>query len=334
MTPLFEQEGEAFRCQACAHRCLVREGRAGACWVRRIQDGRVVIPWEEVSSLALDPMEKKPLFHFHPGKSVLSFGTLGCNLHCPFCQNWTISQAGRDPRAERTGKPISAQDIVLIAQQQNARAIASTYNEPLVSLEWTAEIFRLAKEAGLATVAVSNGCATERAVECLAPVMDAANLDLKSGTEQGYRQLGGDLHAVQETIRELHRRGTWLELTTLIVPNYNDSDAELSSIAEFIASVSPDIPWHISSYFSTYRMPPIPARTPPERLETAWRIGRAAGLHFVFTGNLHNGAQREDTFCPDCGELLLRRDAFRILQNHLDHGTCPACHAKIPGVWG
>lgn len=295
-------------------------------------DGLLHVPYGFVSSLACDPIEKKPLYHFLPGSEVLSFGMLGCNFHCEFCQNWSISQAGRDELAEAVPRPIGADEIVEQARRRAIPAIASTYNEPLVSLEWSLEIFRQARGAGLRTCYVSNGFASPEALLLLEPWLDAINVDLKCFSEAGYRQLGGRLQPVLEAIRWLAGRGIWVEATTLVVPGFNDSPEELGQCAEFLASVSRDLPWHVSAFHAAYRWDRGVTRTPAAAIERAVACGREAGLHHVYAGNL-GGDAHSDTLCPRCSAAVLVRRGFALRRNELADGACRACGTPIPGVF-
>ncbi len=322
------------RCDACAHHCLLEEGHFGICGQRRVFQGKLEFPYGKISSLALDPMEKKPFFHALPGQKVLSFGTVGCNLHCPFCQNWEISQYGKDPKAHAELIPnVTPEALIRVAAESQAVAMASTYNEPLVALEWTRDVLHEAGHAGLFPCIVTNGHASAEAVEKLIPYVKAANIDLKCFREEGYRWLGGHLEPVLETIRAMAAAGVWLELTTLVVPGFNDSDEELRQIAEFIAGLSVDIPWHVSAYYHAYKMPPMPSRTDPERLAAAVLIGEETGLHFVYTGNLTGALCREHTDCPNCGTRLVSRHGFAVAENRLEKGICPQCGTAVAGRW-
>ncbi|MBR4220128.1 MAG: AmmeMemoRadiSam system radical SAM enzyme [Victivallales bacterium] len=321
------------QCQACAHQCVIKPGGHGHCGQRSFNGTVFTVPRDAVSGLAIDPMEKKPLYHFLPGHEVLSYGTVGCSLACPFCQNWDISQVGRDERANGVMHPVTDEEIVALAVQRNAPAIAATYNEPVIGAEWTADIFELAHTKGIRTVLVSNGFASQKAVALLAPLTDAANIDLKAGTDDGYRQLGGRLQPVLNAITELHRQGVWLEITTLVVPGFNNTPAHYTAIAEFIASLSCDIPWHISAYFSTYKMPPSPEFTPLSDIETAVQCGEQAGLHHIYTGNLRPNLSRSDTLCPHCGKLLIQRFNYTLNGNAIKNGRCPDCGTSIAGVF-
>ncbi len=328
------------RCLACGHRCLIAPGSSGVCKVR-FHDGQTLrVPWGYVAGLHVDPIEKKPFFHFLPGSDALSFGMLGCNFRCDYCQNWLTSQALRDPAADpsryggRAYSEIAPEQVVALALRHGARIVTSTYNEPLITSEWAAEIFRLAKAEGLKCTYVSNGFATPEVIEFLAPWLDAMKVDLKSMREATYRRLGGQLKAVLDTIRTLHRRGIWTEIVTLIVPGLNDSPEELRELAQFIASVSVDIPWHVTAFHSDYKMSATPS-TRVDQLLMAANIGREAGLRYVYAGNIPGAVgDLENTRCPQCHSLLVRRYGFAVLENHLrGDGHCPNCRTAIAGVW-
>ena len=321
------------KCQACAHQCVIKPGGHGLCGQRHLNDTTFIVPQGAVSGLAIDPMEKKPLYHFLPGQEVLSYGMVGCSLACPFCQNWEISQVGRDEQANGTMRTITAAELVSLAVQRRVPAIAATYNEPVISAEWTAEIFALAHQQGIRTVLVSNGFASPETVALLAPLTDAANIDLKAATDEGYRKLGGRLQPVLDTIAELHRQEVWLEITTLVVPGFNNTPEHYRAIAEFIASLSCDIPWHLSAYFSTYRMPPQPECTSLHDIEEALQCGLDAGLHNIYTGNLRPSISRSDTLCPHCGQRLIQRFNYTLQENAIKNGRCPACSKPIAGVF-
>ncbi|NLG15519.1 MAG: AmmeMemoRadiSam system radical SAM enzyme [Lentisphaerae bacterium] len=331
---LSRKAGDRIICLACGHRCALGEGESGRCGVRKVVGGEFLVPWESVSSLALDPYEKKPLFHFYPGRKVLSFGGLGCNFSCDFCQNWQISQVGKDEAAGGKEHNVTAEELVNLASSRGAYGLAATYNEPIVSAEWVHEVLGLGQEADQPGVLVTNGFASQEALELLLPVVDAANIDLKCFTENGYKWLGGRLGVVQDTIRAMASAGKWVELTTLVVPGFNDSDAELAQIAEFIAGVSTSIPWHISAYHRDYRHRNDVGRTPAERLLAAVDAGRAAGLRYVYTGNFGGLTRCEDTLCPGCGAVAISRSGFSLASYELgDGGKCPHCGQIVDGVW-
>jgi len=322
------------RCFACGHRCPIAEGQPGVCKVRFNRAGTLYAPWGYVAGVQCDPVEKKPFFHAHPGALAYSFGMLGCDLHCSYCQNWVTSQALRDPNA--VSPPLEADPALLVrdALHQGAKMIVSTYNEPLITSEWAVAVFRQARDAGLSTAFVSNGNATPQVLEYLHPWIDFYKVDLKSFDDRHYRQLGGRLQPILDTIQSLHRMGIWLEIVTLLIPGFNDNDDELRRLAEFLAGVSPDIPWHITAFHQDYKMT-SPAGTRPEDLLRAAAIGREAGLRYIYAGNLPGRVKNlEDTHCHHCGELLIQRHGYLIRKYKLtSDGACPSCHTPLPGRW-
>ena len=322
------------RCYACGHRCVIFDGHRGICKVRFNRGGVLYVPFGYVAGLQVDPIEKKPFYHFLPGTDALTFGMLGCDYHCPYCQNWITSQALRDPVAGVSPYEISAEEIVELGKRYRAASIISSYNEPLITSEWAKAVFTLAKQEGFRTGYVSNGNATREVLEYLRPVMDAYKVDLKSMNPDNYRKLGGVLDHVLQTIRMAHEMGFWVEVVTLVVPGFNDSEDELRKTAAFIASVSPDIPWHVTAFHKDYKMTD-PDNTPPETLIRAAEIGKEEGLKFVYAGNLPGRVgPYENTYCPKCGALLIERYGFSILRNRLTpEGACPDCGEQIPGVW-
>lgn len=334
---LYTLEEDGFiRCTACALRCRLRPGQQGSCKVRYNRGGELRVPWGYVSAIQVDPIEKKPFFHFMPGSEVLTFGMLGCNFHCSFCQNWSISQTFRDPVAA-TGmqsiRKMSAENVVSIGKQTGVKIIASSYNEPLISSEWAAAIFEPARQAGMLCAYVSNGHATPEALEFLKPYLNAIKIDLKSMSQENYQKMGGRLDHVLETIHFAHQLGIWVEVVTLVIPGFNDSVEELWEIARFVASINSDIPWHVTAYHPDYRMG-NPA-TPTGALKMAGDIGQEAGLHFVYAGNLPGKVgSLEDTFCPSCQTRLIQRKAYSIIDYQITpSGTCPNCNTKIAGIW-
>jgi pyruvate formate lyase activating enzyme len=322
------------RCVACGHACRIPDGAAGVCKVRFNRGGRLYAPWGYVAGAQCDPIEKKPFFHAWPGGLAFSFGMLGCDLHCSYCQNWVTSQALRDPQAIAPPGDVEPDDLVRDAVRLGARAVVSTYNEPLITAEWAVEIFRIARQAGLATGFVSNGNATPQVLDYLAPWVDLYKVDLKSFDDRQYRKLGGRLAPILETIRALHAQGTWVELVTLLVPGLNDSDEELRRLTRFVADVSPDVPWHVTAFHPEYRMSETPA-TRAGDLARAAAIGRAAGLRYVYAGNLPGRVgSLEDTVCPACDTVLVARRGYHVTRNVVTAaGTCPTCQARIPGRW-
>lgn len=321
------------RCFACGHRCKIGPGRDGICKVRFNADGVLYVPFGYVAGVAVDPIEKKPFFHVLPGSPALSFGMLGCDYHCGYCQNWITSQALRDPDAVSPAEQMSAEQIVDLALRRNIPVLTSTYNEPLITSEWAVEVFKLATSRGLRCSYVSNGNGTREVLEYIRPYVTMYKIDLKSFRQKNYQQLGGRIDTVLETIGSLHAMGIWVEIVTLVVPGFNDSDEELTEIAGFLRSVSPDIPWHVTAFHQDYRMTE-PDPTPAQTLLRAAAIGKGAGLHFVYAGNLPGQVGRwENTYCPGCDELLIERRGFLIVKNRLSLGTCPKCGIAVPGIW-
>ncbi len=321
-------------CFACGHRCPISPGFSGVCKVRFNRDGKLYAPYGYVNGACTDPIEKKPFFHVMPGARAFSFGMLGCDLHCGYCQNWVSSQALRDARSSLDFIPADPGELVELANRQGAAALVSTYNEPLITAEWAVSVFREAKAAGLVTGFVSNGNATPEVLEYIRPWTDLYKVDLKSFDDRHYHELGGRIGPILESIPRIHEMGFWLEIVTLVIPGFNDSDDELRKIAEFLAGISPDIPRHVTAFHQDYKMQD-PEDTPAETLTRAAAIGKSAGLRFVYAGNLPGQtANLEDTVCPACRTTLVERRGFRVLRNRLSEtGECPDCGAKIPGRW-
>jgi pyruvate formate lyase activating enzyme len=338
----YSVEGELFealdkgrvRCLACANGCPIEEGKAGSCLLRWNQGGILRVPFGYVSGAQCDPVEKKPFFHVLPGALAYSFGMLGCNFHCDYCQNWVTSQALRHSDSVASLSRVTPDELVELACRQGAEILVSTYNEPLITSEWAVAVFKKAKAAGLMTGYVSNGYGTPQVLEYLGPCLDLYKVDLKGFDERRYRLLGGRLEPVLETIRRLQGMGIWLEIVTLLVPGFNDSQEELTRLTEFICGVSADIPWHVTAFHKDYRMT-RPENTKPADLEKAVEIGKKSGLRFVYAGNLPGrSGNSENTYCPDCGKILVERYGFRVLGCHLTtDGRCPSCDLAIPGRW-
>ena len=322
------------RCYACGHCCPIAEGQPGVCKVRFNRGGKLYVPFGYVAGVQCDPIEKKPFFHAFPGALAYSFGMLGCDLHCSYCQNWDTSQALRDPDAISPPRVADPEMLVKDALAQGAKVLVSTYNEPLITSEWAVAVFRLARAAGLQTAFVSNGNGTPQVLEYLRPWIDLYKVDLKSFDDHHYRQLGGRLQPILETIAALHKMGIWVEIVTLLIPGFNDSEEELRKLTEFVASVSPDIPWHVTAFHQDYKMT-SPEDTRPEDLLRAAAIGREAGLRYIYCGNIPGHVREfEDTHCHQCGETLIRRRGYWIEEYKLTaEGNCPACQAAIPGRW-
>jgi len=322
------------RCLACGHRCLILPGQEGVCKVRRNEGGALMAPFGYVAGAHCDPIEKKPFYHVFPGSAAFSFGMLGCDYHCGYCQNWLTSQTIRDPAAAAPLQEVTAEQLAAMAHRSGARVVASTYNEPLITSEWAVEVFREARQLGLATAYVSNGNGTDEVLDYLRPHLDMFKVDLKGFRDRPYRDLGGVRQVVLDTIQGLVRRGFWVEVVTLVVPGFNDSEEELRDIARFLAGVSPDIPWHVTAFHPDYKMRDRD-RTPTRTLVRACEIGREEGLTFLYAGNLpgHVGPW-EQTPCPGCGALLIERTGFLVGTCRVgDDGTCPDCGAEVPGVW-
>ncbi|HSQ27022.1 MAG TPA: AmmeMemoRadiSam system radical SAM enzyme [Anaerolineales bacterium] len=330
-------DDKAVRCLACGHRCLIREGRRGICQVRFNRNGKLFVPWGYVAALQADPIEKKPFYHFLPGSMALTFGMLGCDFHCDYCQNHLTSQAMRDPASDvaiSLVRKISPEQIVSIAQRNGASVIASSYNEPLITTEWAVSVFKLSKQIGIKCAYVSNGNLTPEALTYLAPYLSGYKIDLKSMQDRYYRKLGGVLNNILDGIRLAFEMGLWVEIVTLIVPGFNDSNDELMDAARYISTVSPDIPWHVTAFHPDYRMNDR-SRTPVNTLVRAAEIGQEAGLRYVYAGNIPGRVgEYENTICPHCQTVLIERSGFSIQKYHLtNQGCCPNCGAKQPGIW-
>ena len=324
----------AVRCFACGHRCLVKPGRRGICKVRFNKEGTLLVPTGYVAALQSDPTEKKPFFHCMPGSHTLTFGMLGCDFHCGYCQNWLTSQALRDDAAGVMPTDITPDELVALALRRGARMVGSSYNEPLITAEWAVDVFQAARPRGLKTAFISNGNATPQVLDYIRPWTDCYKIDLKAMEDKRYRELGGVLQNVLDAIRMVHERGFWLEVVTLVVPGFNDDDAQLTRAAEFIAGVSPEIPWHVTAFHKDYHMTDHD-NTPVATLLRACEIGTRAGLKFVYAGNQPGRVGRwESTYCPDCGDLLIERYGYLIKQQRVGaNGCCPSCNRRIPGIW-
>jgi pyruvate formate lyase activating enzyme len=341
ITPLV-QEGvlyeklvdSAVHCFACGHNCLIKTGARGICQVRYNLDGKLYVPWGYVAALQSDPTEKKPFSHVYPGSDTLTFGMLGCDIHCSYCQNWDISQALRDSEAGRPPSMATPQELVALAKRSGVKCVASSYNEPLITSEWAQAIFKEAKAAGLTCMYVSNGNATREVLEYIRPTTDVYKIDLKTMSDRNYRQLGAVLENVLNGVRMVHEMGFWLEIVTLIIPGFNSSDTELREAAQFIKSISPDIPWHVTAFHKDYRMLD-PDNTDARMLIHAAEIGYEEGLRYVYAGNLPGRVGHfENTRCPACQKTLIRRLGYIVLEYHLTpSGTCPDCQTPIAGLW-
>lgn len=319
------------RCNLCAHRCLIAEGRKGICQVREQRGGALyTLVYGATVARHVDPVEKKPLFHFYPGSTAFSIATAGCNFHCRWCQNWEISQMPRQ-RHLIVGDEASPEQIVAAAQRAGSRSIAYTYTEPTVFFEYAYDTARLAHGAGLANIYITNGYMTEEMLETFHPHLDAANVDLKAFRDKTYRRyVGARLQPVLDSLKLMKRLGIWLEVTTLVIPGVNDDPAELRDAADFVANeLGPNTPWHVSRFLPGYKMADVPA-TPVETLRRARGIGLEEGLRYVYLGNEPGEV---NTCCHGCGRLLIRRSGSWIRENRIPPGgRCPACGAPVAGV--
>jgi pyruvate formate lyase activating enzyme len=334
---LYEKlDNNRVRCFACGHCCPIPEGQPGVCKVRYNRGGTLYVPWGYTAGTQCDPIEKKPFFHAHPGALAYSFGMMGCDLHCSYCQNWVTSQALRDPRALSAPREASPELLIRDAVAQGAKILVSTYNEPLITSEWAVAVFKEAKAAGLLTGFVSNGNGTPQVLEYLRPWLDLYKVDLKSFDDRHYHELGGRIGPILDSIRRIHQSGLWLEIVTLLIPGFNDSPDELCRLTEFLANISPVIPWHVTAFHGDYKMQNDVARdTNSEDLLRAVEIGRQSGLRYIYAGNLPGMVgHSEDTRCPKCNETLIERRGYRIQRYRLTpDGHCPKCATAIPGRW-
>ncbi len=328
-----KEPGGKVRCRLCRHGCLIPDGELGVCKVRENRGGTLYsIFYGKPIAVAVDPIEKKPFFHYKPGTRALSIATPGCNFGCSFCQNWDISQYGRGASATAPANEISPQEIVAQAKANRCASISCTYTEPTVFFEYAFDIARLAAGCGIGTNFVTNGYMTREAIDLIRPNLGAANVDLKAFRKDTYRKvMKGQLDGVLDSIRYMKSLGIWVEVTTLVVPEMNDGPEELSDIANFLVEVGRDIPWHISRFVPHHMMKDT-APTPLATLERAHEIGKKAGLRYVYQGNVP-GNETENTFCYSCGEKLISRVGFAVKANFItNRGECPRCRSKIDGI--
>lgn len=321
------------RCRLCAHQCLIKPDRTGLCGVRLNQKGRLMsLVYGRAISANVDPIEKKPLFHFLPGTTSLSIATVGCNFSCLFCQNHDISQMPRD-EGRIVGGSLPPDQVALQALQSRCASISYTYTEPTIYFEYALDTAKEASKAGLKNVFVTNGYMTPETLDMIGPDLHAANVDLKAFTDEFYKkQCGAKIEPVKESIARMKAMGVWVEVTTLLIPGLNDGDGELTALAEWLVGVGPDIPWHISRFHPTYRLTQVKA-TPTAAIHRAREIGLKAGLHHVYSGNIW-GDEGEKTYCRQCGGLLIDRVGFSVAANHIRDGMCPACRTPAAGFWG
>ncbi|QLA16028.1 AmmeMemoRadiSam system radical SAM enzyme [Desulfolutivibrio sulfoxidireducens] len=322
------------QCRLCAHSCRIDEGGRGKCGVRENQGGTLfTLVYDKVAATNLDPVEKKPLYHFLPGTQTFSFGTVGCNMSCLFCQNASLSQSPKN-NMPIEGRKATPDELVRAALASGARSISYTYSEPTIFFELMRDTAVLAKKNGLKNIMVSNGFQSPQCLKELAPLIDAANIDLKAFTNDFYvRICGAKLEPVKKNLARIREMGWWLEVTTLLIPGLNDAEEELRGMAAFLVKeLGPDTPWHLSRFHPDFTMLDRPP-TPPATLDMARRIGLEAGLRFVYVGNL-GPREQNDTPCPSCGAVVVHRAGFTCGPVRLRNGVCPDCGATVPGVWG
>ncbi len=329
----YEKVDNYLKCSLCPHYCHILKGNVGACAVRKNVDNKLyTLVYGKAIAYHVDPIEKKPLFHFMPGSKIYSFATAGCNFKCDFCQNWDISQISKGESGQIIGTYKPPKQIVKEALMYGCNSIAATYVEPTIFYEYAYDTFKEAKKHNLYTVFVSNGYINKKPIDKIQPYLDAINIDLKSFSDEFYKNVcGGRLQPVLDSIKYYHKKGVWVEITTLIIPGENDSNAELQKIAEFIASVDINMPWHISKFHPDYKMT-NKAWTPLHTLHRAYKIGKKAGLKYIYVGNVI-GNKYEHTYCPECNNLLIKRWGFTIVENHIENNKCRFCNAKIAGVF-
>lgn len=329
-----KQDNDTVKCYLCAHRCTIREGHTGICGVRKNQEGTLyTLVYDKIIAAHIDPIEKKPFYHVLPGSSSFSIATVGCNFHCFQCQNHDIAQMPKERPGNIPGSPTRPEEIVRAAVRNDCASIAYTYTEPTIFFELAYETARLAHERGLKNLFVTNGFMTQEALEMINPYLDGANIDLKGFDDAWYRKVcGGKLEPVKETIQRMRDLGIWVEVTSLIIPTQNDSETELRQIAEFILSVDPGIPWHVSAFYPQYKMRDLPP-TSSSIIHRAVNIGKEVGLRYVYSGNIRSD-DSGDTWCYSCGKRLIQRSGYFILGNQIKEGTCPKCNAVIDGIFG
>jgi pyruvate formate lyase activating enzyme len=323
-------DNSVVHCQLCAQNCKIGEGKFGFCGVRQNIGGILYANnYSKIVAASVDPIEKKPLYHFLPGTKTFSIASAGCNFHCGFCQNWQISQANyidQNPKEE-----IAAAQIVKLAKQNGCQSIAYTYTEPTIYFEFALEVAKLAKAAGLYNIFVTNGYMSAQALEMIRPYLDAANVDLKFFKGSSYQKIcSAKLKPVLDSIQLLNEVKIWMEITTLVIPGENDGVEELSAIANFIAGVNKDIPWHLSAFHADYKFNAYP-NTPENTLKMAYDLGKKQGLHYVYAGNVWGWGQ--DTICSNCSKTLIKREGFMVIENNVLANRCKFCHAQLPGFY-
>ena len=328
----YENLDGKIRCHLCNHHCVIKEGKRGICGVRENRAGKLYsLVYGKSVAADSDPIEKKPFFNFYPGTTAYSIATVGCNFHCLNCQNWEISQMSKGKEGKIIGKELLPEDIAAKAKEAGCKSIAYTYTEPTIFFEYAYDTAKLAHEEGIKNVFVTNGYTSSEAIKEIAPFLDAANVDLKGFSEDLYHKLcGAKLQPILDNIRLYKELGVWVEVTTLIIPGYSDDEHQLEEIAGFIKGVGEDIPWHVTAFYPAFKLLDIPP-TPAKSLKMARDIGLKAGLRYVYEGNIP-GEGGENTYCYSCGELLIKRYGFDIMDNTLTGGKCPKCKTGIDGI--
>jgi len=326
---------EKILCQACAQACKLDEGEYGICGVRKVEDGELrLLVYGVAAAVNVDPIEKKPMFHVLPKSRSFSVGTVGCNFSCKFCQNHSISQYPQNNAHKIKGYNLSPEQIVDLALQEQCNSIAYTYNEPIVFFEYTYDTAKLAHEKGLKNIYVTSGYETKKAIDLLKPYIDAMNCDIKSFSDEFYKEIcGARLKPVLEALKYAYEQGIWIEITTLLISGKNDSDEEIRSIARFIADLDADIPWHLSAFRPMYKMQDIDA-TPESTLLRAYNIAQQEGLKYVYIGNVDN-EDYESTYCPNCFYKVVERSGNigQFVNNRLNKANCPKCGYELKGIW-
>jgi pyruvate formate lyase activating enzyme len=330
---VLDSEKKTVECYLCNHHCHIKKGRRGICQVRENREGTLYsLVYGNLVSQNVDPIEKKPLFHLLPGSLSYSIATVGCNFRCAHCQNYDISQYPQLHNGSIVGNNTTPEEVVTSAQEHGCQSISYTYIEPTIFFEFAYDCAQLAHGRGIKNVFVSNGYTSPEATRKIAPFLDGNNIDLKAFTDKFYREVcGAKLAPVLETIRLMKELGVWVEVTTLVIPGWNDSDNELTEIARFIKSIDPQMPWHVSRFHPTFKMTDRDV-TPPSTLQRARQIGLAEGLKYVFVGNLR-GEGGENTICPQCGETIVERMGFSIVSQNMANGECGNCGHSIAGVF-
>jgi pyruvate formate lyase activating enzyme len=324
-------EPQSVQCRLCPRNCLIPSGSLGFCKARKNQQGILyALGYGKPCSVAVDPIEKKPFFHFLPGTRSFSIASAGCSLRCKFCQNWQISQFSPE---ETTNYDLPPEEVVRLALEKNCASIAYTYSEPLNFYEYVMDTAAIAKRKGLKNVMHTAGFVNAEPLEKLAPLLDAVNVDLKGFTEEYYKNMcGGSLEVVLNSLKILKKAGVWIEITVLIVPGYNDSEEEIKKLCLWVRKeLGENTPVHFSRFYPMYQLTHLPA-TPYATLEKAYRIAKSAGLKYVYVGNVA-GNPYENTVCPHCGKIVVRRQGFSVLENNIKNGRCKYCGARIAGVW-